>query len=134
MYTMKDVCQITNMPYEALKFYCNQGLIPNHHRDKNNHRVFDEHNLAWIQSLVCLKKCRMSIAEMKEYLALCLKGASTIPQRQHILTEKQRQLQAEIQTIQEGIDYIDWKQNFYQDVLSGKIPYTSNLVPVEDDL
>ena len=122
------------MPYETLKFYCNQGLIPNHHRDKNNHRVFDEHNLAWIQSLVCLKKCRMSIAEMKEYLALCLKGVSTIPQRQHILTEKQRQLQAEIQTIQEGIDYIDWKQNFYQDVLSGKIPYTSNLVPVEDDL
>ena len=134
MYTMKDVCQITNMPYETLKFYCNQGLIPNHHRDKNNHRVFDEHNLAWIQSLTCLKKCKMSIAEMKAYLALCLEGASTIPQRQRILAEKQQNLRAEIQMIQEGIDYIDWKQGFYQDVLNGKTPYTSNLVPVKDDL
>ncbi len=134
MYTMKDVCQITNMPYETLKFYCNQGLIPNHHRDKNNHRVFDEHNLAWIQSLTCLKKCKMSIAEMKEYLTLCLEGESTIPQRQCILAAKQEQLRTEIQLIQDGIDYIDWKQGFYQDVLSGKTPYFSNLVPAEEEI
>lgn len=29
MYSMKDVCRETGMTYEALKFYCNEGLIPN---------------------------------------------------------------------------------------------------------
>lgn len=132
MYTMKDVCQKTNMSYETLKFYCNQGLVPNHHRDKNNHRMFDEHNLAWIQSLTCLKKCKMSIAEMKEYLDLCLQGPSSIQERQQILAAKQEQLREEIRQLQEGIDYIDWKQGFYQDVLSGNTPYISNLVPVDE--
>lgn len=28
----------------------------------------------------------------------------------------------------EAIDYIDWKQGFYDDVLSGKIEYYSNLI------
>ena len=33
-----------NMPYEALKFYCNAGLIPNVKHDKNDRRIFDENN------------------------------------------------------------------------------------------
>lgn len=34
--------------------------------------------------------------------------------------------------IQEAIDYIAWKQGFYRDVLSGKIPYKSDLLPSDD--
>ena len=120
------------MTYETLKFYCNQGLIPNVKRDKNNRRIFDSHDLAWVKSLTCLKKCHMSIAEMKEYLDLCLKGPSTILERKKILAEKQLQLAEEIKTLQEGMAYIDWKQNFYDDVLSGKIPYVSNLINADD--
>lgn len=40
--------------------------MPNVKRDKNNRRVFDEHDIAWIRDLVCLKKCGMSIQEMKD--------------------------------------------------------------------
>ena len=81
MYTMKQVCSITHLPYETLKFYCNEGLIPNVKRASNNYRVFDEHDLKWIQRLSCLKSCGMSIAKMKEYLLLCLQGEITIPER-----------------------------------------------------
>ena len=122
------------MTYETLKFYCNQGLIPNVKRDKNNRRIFDQHDLEWVKSLICLKKCHMSIAEMKTYLDLCLKGSSTILERKKILAEKQRQLAEEIKTLQEGMAYIDWKQNFYDDVLNGKIPYVSNLINSDDQL
>ena len=34
MYSMKEACKLTNMTYENLKFYCNEGLIPNVKRDK----------------------------------------------------------------------------------------------------
>ena len=42
MFTMKEACNQTHLPYETLKFYCNQGLVPNVKRDKNNRRIFDE--------------------------------------------------------------------------------------------
>ena len=129
MYSMKEACTLTNMTYENLKFYCNEGLVPNVKRDSRNYRVFDEHDIKWIQSLNCLKSCGMSIAEMKEYLALCMDGEGTIPERKMILAEKKEALLQSIAELQRAVAYIDWKQGFYDDVLSGKTAYYSNLVP-----
>ena len=129
MYSMKEACTLTNMTYENLKFYCNEGLVPNVKRDRRNYRVFDEHDIKWIQSLNCLKSCGMSIAEMKQYLALCMEGEGTIPERQVILAEKKETLLQSITELQKAVAYIDWKQRFYDDVLSGKTAYYSNLVP-----
>lgn len=132
MYTMMQACRETNMTYQALKYYCNEGLVPNVKRDSNNRRVFDERDIKWIKDLTCLKKCGMSIQEMKEYLALCLQGPSTIPQRKVLLEKKQEALRASIQELEDCVSYIDWKQNFYDEVLSGQRPYISNLIPVEN--
>lgn len=132
IYTMMQVCKEANLTYQTLKFYCNEGLIPNVKRDKNNRRVFDERNLKWIKDLVCLKQCGMSIQEMKEYLDLCLQGQSTIPQRKEMLTQKQEALRDTIRELEESVAYIDWKQNFYDEVLTGKRPYVSNLIPAEE--
>nr|WP_296193653.1 MerR family transcriptional regulator [uncultured Anaerobutyricum sp.] len=128
MYSMKEACALTNMTYETLKFYCNEGLVPNVKRDKRNYRIFDEHDIKWIQSLNCLKNCGMSIAEMKEYLALCLKGKDSIPERKVMLAAKRKTLLQSISKLQKAVAYIDWKQNFYDDVLSGKTEYYSNLI------
>lgn len=129
MYSMKEACTLTNMTYENLKFYCNEGLVPNVKRDRRNYRVFDEHDIKWIQSPNCLKSCGMSIAEMKQYLALCMEGEGTIPERKVILAEKKETLLQSITELQKAVAYIDWKQRFYDDVLSGKTAYYSNLVP-----
>lgn len=129
MYSMKEACKLTDMTYEILKFYCNEGLVPNVKRDKRNYRIFDDHDIKWIQSLNCLKNCGMSIAEMKEYLALCLKGESSIPERKIILNHKKEALLQSINKLQQAVEYIDWKQNFYDEVLSGKTQYYSNLIP-----
>ncbi len=131
MYTMMEACRETGLTYQALKFYCNEGLIPNVHRDKNNRRYFDDATVKWIKDLNCLKKCGMSIEEMKEYLELCLQGPQSIAVRQQILARKQEALQQQLDKIKESMDYIEWKQNFYNDVLSGRRPYISNLIKVE---
>lgn len=133
LYTMKQTCEKTGLTYDTLKFYCNEGLIPNVKRDKNNYRVFNDKDIAWIKSLSCLKNCNMSIGEMKEYLELCLKGESTIPERQKILNNKLKELEEKMAKIQDSINYIHWKQNFYNDVLNGKTQYYSNLTNTEKD-
>ena len=132
MYTMMQVCQELDMTYQTLKYYCNEGLIPNVKRDGNNRRIFDEKDVKWIKDLTCLKKCGLSILEMKEYLELCLEGESTIMQRKEMLKKKREALLDSIKELEASVDYIDWKQNFYDEVLSGARPYVSNLIRTEE--
>lgn len=127
MYTMKDVCEKTGLSYDTLKYYCNVGLIPNVKRDSNNYRVFDDDDLGWIDGLNCLKKCGMSLSEIKDYMILCMNGKETIPERKKILEIKRKELVNEIEKIQESINFIDWKQGFYDDIISGKKEYFSYL-------
>ncbi len=128
MYTMMQVCRELDMTYQTLKFYCNEGLIPNVKRDSNNRRIFDDKDVNWIKDLTCLKRCGMSIREMKEYLQLCLEGETTIMQRKELLAKKQDALRLTIKELEDSVAYIDWKKNFYDEVLSGKRPYVSNLI------
>ena len=132
MYTMMQACREADMTYQTLKFYCNEGLVPNVKRDVNNRRVFDERDVKWIKDLSCLKRCGMSIQEMREYLQLCLEGEGTIPERKRVLEKKQAALREQIKELQDSIDYIDYKQQFYDDVLSGRRKYVSNLIPTGD--
>ena len=75
----------------------------------------------------------MSIAEMKEYLNLCLKGESSIPKRQIILNKKLDELEEKRKKLDEAIEYVHWKQQFYQDILSGKKQYYSYLNNTKSD-
>lgn len=106
-YTMMQVCRELGMTYQTLKFYCNQGLVPNVKRDKNNRRVFDE----------------------RDYLELCLQGPAGIPQRKEMLAEKRARLGEQMEQIQASMDCIDWEQGFYDDILAGRTEYYSNLTP-----
>ena len=129
MYKMKEVCDMVGLSYEALRYYCNEGLVPNVKRDDNNHRIFDEYDVKWIKGTLCLRDCGLSIAELKEYLDLCLIGQESIPERQKILAQKKELLLKEIASINESIDYIDSKQAYYERILSGEEVYRSNIIP-----
>ena len=124
---MKQACEQTGLTYDALKFYCNEGLVPGVRRDKNNRRIFYANDIEWIKSLSCLKNCGLGIAEMRQYVELCKQGKSSIPKRQKMLDEKLLCLYNKIKELENSIDYIRKKQQFYQDVLDGKHEYYSNL-------
>ena len=124
---MKQACEQTGLTYDALKFYCNEGLVPGVRRDKNNRRIFYANDIEWIKSLSCLKNCGLGIAGMRQYVELCKQGKSSIPARQKMLDEKLLCLYNKIKELENSIDYIRKKQQFYQDVLDGKREYYSNL-------
>lgn len=132
MYTMKEVCDQIGISYETLRYYCNEGLVPNVKRDKNNYREFDEKDISWLKGLQCLRKCGMSIKDMKQYMNLCLKGPVTIPERKQLLEKQKDMLLGKMKEVSECIDFIDGKQEFYDGVVSGKIKYTSNLIDMAE--
>jgi len=128
MYKMKDVCEMTNISYETLKYYCNEGLVPNHKRDKNNHRIFTENDVNWIRGLMSLRQCGMSIKDMKTYMDLCFIGFDSINERKKMLNKTRDDLLKEIELIKESLEFIDDKQKYYDDLLDGKIEYQSYLI------
>ena len=132
MYTMKEVCQIIGWSYETLKYYCKEGLIPNVKRDKNNYRVFDENNIEWIKGLQCLKKCGMSLKDMRQYLDYCMQGPVSIPERVDMLNVTKEDLERRLSEIQESLDYIEQKKELYRDMQEGKKPYVSYVYHVEN--
>lgn len=128
IYTMMQVCRKLDMTYQTLKCYCNEGLVPNAKTRANNRRIFDEHDVKMDQRFNMFKKCGLSIQEMKDYLERVYKENATILLRKEMLAKKREELEKSIRELEDSIDYIDWKQNFYDNVLTGKQPYISNLI------
>ena len=72
MYTMMQICRETNMTYETLKYYCNEGLVPNVKRDGNNRRVFEgEGTIPQRKEMLAKKQAALlaSIQELEDSVA-----------------------------------------------------------------
>ncbi len=128
MKTMKEVCMALGIGYETLRFYCNEGLVPNVKRDINNYRLFDEKDIAWIKSLQALRKCGMSIIDMKKYMNLCIEGKTSINKRKEMLNRQNEILLRKQEELLESMIFIKNKQQYFDDIESGKIEYSSNLI------
>lgn len=126
MYSMKECCSLTGLSYDTLKYYCNQGLVPNVKRDKyNNYRIFDDEDINWIKSLICLKKCNFSMSEMKEYISLCEQGKDTLIQRKQMLVNHRKEIENEIESLNSTLAFIDYKTSLYDKLMSGEIEYST---------
>lgn len=132
MYSMKEVCEKTGLTYETLRFYCNEGLIPNVQRGRNNYRQFSENDVLWINGLICLRRCDMSIQDMKTYMQLCMQGESSIPARKEMLAAQKEILLRHMQELLDSIEYIDNKQAYYDGVLNGTISFSTYLKKTEE--
>lgn len=129
MYSMKECCIMTGLSYDTLKFYCNKGLIPNVKRDKsNNYRLFDDDDINWIKSLICLKKCDFTIEEIKKYIALCLKGKESLEERKQMLLAHRKVVEQRITLLNDTLKFIDWKTDLYDKIMSGEQQYYSYLI------
>lgn len=49
-----------------------------------------------------------------------------------MLLAKRESLLDSIKEPEDSVEYIDWKQNFYDEVLAGTRPYVSNLIHTEE--
>ena len=127
-FQMREVCDEVGLTYETLKYYCNEGLVPNHKRDSNNYRIFDEKDVGWIKGLVKLRECGMSISDMKAYMLLCYEGKASVPERKQMLEATRKNLEEEMARIKESLAFIDQKQAYYDGVVSGDFILTSNLI------
>ena len=117
MLTVKEVSKKFNISEYALRYYTDENLIPSIKRDKNNIRVFDEESLNWLKTIICLRKCGMSIKSIKEYVDLCIIGDSTILQRLDIINSQKVIIDKKIQELKESSLFLENKKDLYDDII-----------------
>lgn len=120
MYTVKQVAQKTGISAHTIRFYDQQGLFPHVSRDKNNIRLFSEEDLEWVKIVQCLRETGMPLAEVKEFIQLCLIGDATIPKRYQLIQNQVQKAEQELAAMEQRIDTLRRKVEYYEHLLNKK--------------
>ncbi|MED3726168.1 MerR family transcriptional regulator [Priestia filamentosa] len=129
-YSIGEFAKILGVTPSTLRYYEKEGLLtPN--RDENNLREFTDDDIGWAQFLLHLKDSGMLVTELREYTKWRKIGDETIPERLNLLKNRKHLVEREIQVLQQSLDILNRKIEFYNDRLKGKT-YEFTLYPNED--
>ncbi len=111
-YKISEIAKITELSIPTLRYYEELGLLhPN--RNSANYRIFTNDDLRWIEFINRAKATGMSLSKIVDYSKLREKGDSTILDRINILAEQETILQIELEKIQQHINFLQNKKQYY---------------------
>lgn len=68
-YSIKEVAEMMGVTTATLRYYDQEGLLPNIKR-VNGIRVFEDKDFKWLRVLNCLKNTNMPIKKIQKYIIL----------------------------------------------------------------
>lgn len=114
LYTVKDVSQQTGLTPYTVRFYLKEGLFPRIARNENGTRLFAQTDIETFYMIECMKRCGMTISEIRQYMEWLVEGDQNIDKCLHLFQEKQKVLEAEMRRLQECIDAVNYKVWYYE--------------------
>lgn len=132
MYTVKEAADILGLNPHTVRYYANMALIPTLKRDPNGRRLFDEDGIAYLQGIVFLRNCGMSIDAIREYFDLIQRGDSTLPERYRMILEQKASVDRQIEKLLESRRYVEQKLEMYFSKLHEDSQDAMADMPVED--
>ena len=112
---IKDVSEQLHISPDTLRYYEKIGLIRNVPRDKNGIRDYSEENCKSIAFIKCMRAANVSISGLTRYMELFEQGDATLMERWHFLIIELKQLQRNLQDIQDALSHLDWKIKLYDE-------------------
>lgn len=116
--TIKEAAKKLNLTKHTIRFYTDKGLVPSVQRGANNQRLFDQESLNWLQGSHYLRQTGMSIADVKNYVDLCLKGNQTVPERYQLIKKQQVKAKQQLKEDQERLVFLEGKAKLYENILN----------------
>ena len=116
MYTIKQISKETNLTEHTIRYYDREGLIPFILRSSSGIRQFSEDNLEWIKLICCLRNSGMPLLEIKEFMQMCLMGKDLLEERKALLLKHHSRIQAEIITLENSLNIINYKIDHYKEI------------------
>ncbi|MBQ9557975.1 MAG: MerR family transcriptional regulator [Clostridia bacterium] len=113
MYTIGQVSEMFNLPISTLRYYDKEGLFPGIER-QSGIRKFSERELEALRVIECLKKSGLEIKDIKQFMAWCVEGASTYPNRKKLFETRKAIVEAEMVKLQKTLDMLKFKCWYYE--------------------
>lgn len=114
-YTIKDVSKRTGMSAHTLRYYDKKGLLTFVRRSESGVRLFTEEDFESLFTIHCLKESGMSLAKIKEFMDLYIQGNETIVARGKLFQEQKKEVEKQIQLLQEMLIIIEYKCWFFKE-------------------
>lgn len=115
-YSIKQVAEMMGVTPSTLRYYDQEGLLPNINR-KNGKRVFEDKDFKWLRLLNCLKNTNMPIKKIKEYCELAQKGDSTLKERYKLILEQKENILAQLKQLEYYLKEVEYKEWYYKEAI-----------------
>lgn len=113
-FTMGEVSATTGLTADTLRYYEDERIIGPLARDRRNHRVFSEKDLAWIGVVICMKDAGLGIDDLRTFADL-LHGTQASPDPVGFLRERRAVLEERRQVLARAIAVMDDKIAHFRD-------------------
>ena len=117
MYSIQDVSNKTGLSTHTLRYYEKEGLISDVERSQGGFRQYTDEDLERLGLIRCLKNTGMSIQEIARFVQLTHEGDHTLEERVELLREHRKRVLERMAEMQEHLDKVTWKLNFFTEKL-----------------
>lgn len=114
-YSIAEISGKTGLSYDTIRYYEKIGLIPTIRRSKNGQREYDKEDLSRIIFVTKLKRTNMPLKEIERYMTLA--SAHDYESCYRILNEHKRQIESQINDMQEALSVMNFKLTHYEDLI-----------------
>ena len=111
--TIAEVSKQFDISADTLRYYERIGLIPPVPRTQGGIRDYDEASCKWIELMKHLRAAGVQSEALVEYTALVQQGDETQAQRKNLLMEQRKQLEARIAEMQQSLERLDKRLEWY---------------------
>ena len=115
-YSIKQTAEKLGLTTSTLRYYDNEGLLPNLKRTESGNRTFSEADLQWLELICCLKNSGMSITEIKHFMYLCLQREDTCMERKEVLEMHKESILNQMEALQNCLCIINYKIDHYKEI------------------
>ena len=115
--TIKEVCEKYGISADTLRYYERVGAIPEVNRTKGGIRDYSEEDIRWVENAICMRNAGVPVEMLIDYVRLFREGDGTFQARRDLLTEARRDIQEQLDKLQETAQLLDYKISRYEEAL-----------------
>ena len=116
MYSIGEISKMFQLPISTLRYYDKEGLFP-HLKRVNGVRQFSESEIETLRVIDCLKRSGLEIKDIKEYMALCSLGNTTLKQRKAIFEKQKEEVLQEMEKLQKVLSMLNYECWYYDQAI-----------------
>lgn len=129
MFTIGQVSEMFDLPVSTLRYYDKEGLFPELNRTSGI-RQFTEKEIETLRVIECLKKTGLQIKDIKLFISWCMAGSSTYLKRKELFENQKKQVEKEINELNQTLDMLNFKCWYYSEVIKdGNEDRVKSMIP-----